>query len=65
MQIYRYYNLSKQYEFYVNSGFCNEQMGMRLPFFGTFDFLAKASNTGNCADRHGNNGLMWTVLPLV
>ena len=61
MGIYRYYNTSRQYEFYVDSGFCDEQMNMRMFFFGTFDFLSRAKATGNCADRHGNQGIVWTA----
>lgn len=67
------------YEYYTQSTFCQEQMGMKMPFWGTdsflllplllltglplgtFDFLSRAANTGNCQDRHGNQGLLWTA----
>jgi len=61
MQVYRFFNKSQQFEFYPNLHYCDEQMGIRFPFFGTFDFLSRASMTGQCEDRNGNQGMLWVA----
>jgi len=59
LQVYRYFNKSQQFEFFPQHRICNEQMGMKMPFFGTFDFLSRAVMTGQCEDRNGNQGNLW------
>jgi len=61
MEAFFFFSTSKQYEYYSDFQVCNEVMGRKMLFFGTFDFLSRAVNTGTCMDRHGNNGNVWTA----